>query len=645
MVNSYSANKRAAKSLLTLREMRGRRLAFCICLLVVGLAGLDCSKLTAQESRKLPSLDGSFRLVSVRNADGSEAKGLLIAGDKPIDKDGISDPLIPTPNEGATAVAGEMSSPIRVFGSDMDRALIVVDPINSTGAATTIDEHFADESKDATLILKPCAKVKGKIISSRFFQQPTIVVHYKNQAVARALVDRNGNFEISDLVPGLVYIVRVEGPPGVISSKALRRDFFIGQLEPAQVLDLGKFSFRGLTKITGTVVDEKTGEPIVGAALKCRQRSATVYTDDQGKFSISPLSLTWDYHSKFRRISVLPPKGDTGYVESGHVVEIEQEVAPNGPGPINLEIRLPRSRILRGRIVDAETGKPVQAILTYSNWSCMADKDGNFSLAVGKDRGQLAVLARFKEGYYRLIEIESRVNKIHEFDFADPDFKNLDVEIKLQPSTIDKIPVLMPNDRPASNYQLCGETRIREHRFFTFPKESTDIEKTDLSGEVTLYGLDEPQQRIVMIYKQDESGAYGASRFIDSDNPNMEVYEPIVLEKCASVSGRVADVTDFFIRVFVTYSNGDSGYSRQYNARIEKQDDGKFTVGNLIPNVQYSIAVYTLDDIQNLVARGVAWDYELIEGAPSKLLTIPALNPDQSLDVGDIELPSEQPQR
>ena len=124
MVNSYSANKRAAKSLLTLREMRGRRLAFCICLLVVGLAGLDCSKLTAQESRKLPSLDGSFRLVSVRNADGSEAKGLLIAGDKPIDKDGISDPLIPTPNEGATAVAGEMSSPIRVFGSDMGLSLI-----------------------------------------------------------------------------------------------------------------------------------------------------------------------------------------------------------------------------------------------------------------------------------------------------------------------------------------------------------------------------------------------------------------------------------------------------------------------------------------------------------------------------------------
>jgi uncharacterized GH25 family protein len=113
----------------------------------------------------------------------------------------------------------------------------------------------------------------------------------------------------------------------------MTRTFVIAMLSAAALLD-------GPSTVTGRIVADDTGEPIVNARVRITAvaRSTTVVTDASGRFSFVPPD------GQYRIVAI-----KSGYLR-------QERTVPSAAAPI--EVRLVRAAVVSGRIVD-QTGEPV----------------------------------------------------------------------------------------------------------------------------------------------------------------------------------------------------------------------------------------------------------------------------------------------
>lgn len=175
--------------------------------------------------------------------------------------------------------------------------------------------------------------------------------------------------------------------------------------------------------VFGIVRDIETGEPlgdvpvavsgIYGTTMNHAGFIAT-RTDEQGRYRIEGLPIAPKGTRRYdgNELSVRP--GNLPYIESDHF----QVPVGDGVNPIEFNVELRRAVMVRGRLTEKETGKPVVAEIYYApfetNENCdkfspystaittvaadssryHSDKNGNFRIPVIPGRGIVAVIVR-----------------------------------------------------------------------------------------------------------------------------------------------------------------------------------------------------------------------------------------------------------
>jgi len=156
------------------------------------------------------------------------------------------------------------------------------------------------------------------------------------------------------------------------------------------------------TTIEGRVLTEDTGRPIPGAVIavwaqfgrKPNTGVTKIRADDQGRFRVNP------YPGDRFLPYIFPPEGQP-YLPQ------EAEIAwPKGAIRKEIDFKLPRGVLIRGKVVEEGTGRPVAgaSIQFYpakrarddvygSDASVTSNADGTYQLAVRAGKGHLMVVA------------------------------------------------------------------------------------------------------------------------------------------------------------------------------------------------------------------------------------------------------------
>ena len=170
--------------------------------------------------------------------------------------------------------------------------------------------------------------------------------------------------------------------------------------------------------ITGKITYEDTGEPVPNTKI-------SIWASQEEFGSMSPISGTTDADGKYRMlpkpgirfgVSAFPPSG-TAYMGR----EAETLVWENADTKRNVDIKLPRVTLVKGRVIEKGTGKPVDdATITFEGSSKNAPKnvitgwqatqktnaEGKFTFAVPQGHGTLTV--RKMNSPYVLQTMDSR---------------------------------------------------------------------------------------------------------------------------------------------------------------------------------------------------------------------------------------------
>ena len=164
-------------------------------------------------------------------------------------------------------------------------------------------------------------------------------------------------------------------------------------------------------RIEGVVIDAETERPISGVVISTRSsamKGESVTSDEAGKFVLGSqpkdervflVATVVDSEKHFSSSAILPPASDA---------DREQP----------LRIKLSRGIPIQGRVIDSETGAPVEARITYmpvdyevatspdktmirphSRSSKTTNIDGTFSIPAIQGKGYLAVRAKQSEWY------------------------------------------------------------------------------------------------------------------------------------------------------------------------------------------------------------------------------------------------------
>lgn len=170
--------------------------------------------------------------------------------------------------------------------------------------------------------------------------------------------------------------------------------------------------------ITGKITYEDTGEPVPNTKI-------SIWASQEEFGSMSSISGTTDADGKYRMlpkpgirfgVSAFPPSG-TAYMGR----EAETLVWENADTKRNVDIKLPRVTLVKGRVIEKGTGKPVDdATITFEGSSKNAPKnvitgwqatqktnaEGKFTFAVPQGHGTLTV--RKMNSPYVLQTMDSR---------------------------------------------------------------------------------------------------------------------------------------------------------------------------------------------------------------------------------------------
>jgi len=223
------------------------------------------------------------------------------------------------------------------------------------------------------------------------------------------VTDSDGRFSIRGV--GVERLLRLEISGPTVQSKAI--SVLTKSVSPFQVnngrgsTDWGITLYYGASfthaaaptkPVYGVVKDKDTGQPLAGVRIACNKSAEFVVhgfngieatTDEQGRYRLVGLPK-----GRGNQVVAIPAIGQP-YLSSGLDI-------PDTPGldPVSFDITLKRGVVIEGRVIDKQTGEPLEALVEYHAYR----DNPNLTDAVGFDRSYMD--GRFKTGHdgsYRIV--------------------------------------------------------------------------------------------------------------------------------------------------------------------------------------------------------------------------------------------------
>ncbi len=365
--------------------------------------------------------------------------------------------------------------------------------------------------------------------------------------------------------------------------------------------------------IEGAVRDKDTGKPIAGVTIRARL-SATLGPVDSNPY----LDATTDAEGRYRlvglsresghRLMVLPGPGQP-YLPATRTLR-----AAPGLGPVTADFGLKRGVLIRGRVTDRETGRPVAALVRYGAFvdnpearalrdceyiEVRTADDGSFTLLGLPGRGLLAAKAADleQEGRYVMAAGADRIkgplfgedNYNTEPSAIDPREFNTLAEINpaggagsvvrdlvLDPGKTVTGTFVDPDGKPVKGVSIDNVRGV----WFNVKDLPT--------AQFRIPGFDPKHPRAFFFHHHGKN--LGAAAIFKGDEP-MPV--TVRLQKCATVTGRLVDddglprggwITGHVHRGQLTIKDVGRGFGMQGIGK-----DGRFRMEGVIPGLRIGI--------------------------------------------------------
>jgi RNA polymerase sigma factor (sigma-70 family) len=369
------------------------------------------------------------------------------------------------------------------------------------------------------------------------------------------------------------------------------------------------FTVRPSKPIVGTVCDKKTGKPVAGVRVVCPGMTwdwPNATTDEKGRYRIDGVGKQKEY---------------TFRAGGGRYFEATKFNVPDTQGLAALEVdfELTGGIVVRGRLTDKATGKPVRGQVLYGplvdnpdvkdfpgQGSGGTDEDGWFSVIAIPGPGLLAVRAtdadHYQEAPAGTFHTANGVegNDAQAFVRIDPDPKDekslkCDIAVELGRSLDGK--VVGPDGKPLTGARVAGL-----HSRYSFGQKP---EKLD-GDAFTVAGIGSAEPRALVLAHPEKK--LGGVQVVPAGH--MDPLS-VRLEPTGALVGRVLDGAGkplAGVTVKAGYAFGqtveadgakgrlpkalgfvDSGWMELLNGQAITDKDGRFRITGLVPGLKYRL--------------------------------------------------------
>jgi RNA polymerase sigma factor (sigma-70 family) len=492
----------------------------------------------------------------------------------------------------------------------------------------------------------------GYPIESRFLE--SVHLHGATPIFPASVTDAEGRFQLKGIGRERLVALSFEGPTITRTRVSVRT-------RPGKKIDAamfarnpegGRLTYYGAVfdhtaaptrPIIGVVRDKDTGKPLAGVTI---QSSKFAGNNTSGDGSVRTVT---DKDGKYRLVGMAKAAGnaikaapatDQPYLQS--VREVED--AP-GLEPVTVDFDLKRGVLVKGRVLDKATEKPVFANVQYLPFAdnpryknvpgfavepyLQTGEDGAFQLVALPGRGLLT--ARGWNDHYRMAVGAEKFlkkdrdgdkdeflltapylcppNTVHTLVEINPDEKAVlqICDIVLDPGTMPRGTVVGPDGKPLAGTKVLGLTAYgRWGNWTRAPLKS---------AEFTVYGLDVNEEREVAFFHESKHLAGIVKVSGHAKGPLT-----VKLEPCGVVTGRlVTEDRKPQPDVLLQVAEGVLP-----NAQFQTDKDGRFRIEGLA-----SGAKYTLEVVKNGKSAGRVFAGLTIKAGESK-------------DLGDIQVKPKQ---
>jgi hypothetical protein len=322
--------------------------------------------------------------------------------------------------------------------------------------------------------------------------------------------------------------------------------------------------------IEGVVRDKDTGEPLAGVTLQARLPSALGHrdqdrylrttTDLKGRYRLVGLPREEKHLERWERLLQALPAPGQPYLPAAKTRRTDP-----GLDPVTVDFTLKRAVLIRGRVTDKATGRPVAALVRYGAFvdnphlkeapgfrtsdhdMVRTAEDGSFTLVGLPGRGLLAAKAADREEEGRYVtgagadEIQGprygadhfntepgpcnpyEFNTLAEVNPA-KDAGSIVRDLVLDPGRTVTVTIVDPDGKPVKGASIDGVRGVWLHR------------KDLPTAEFRLTGVDPKHPRWYFVRHRGRN--LGTVVLLKGDEP-MPV--TVRLQKCATITGRVVD--------------------------------------------------------------------------------------------------------
>jgi RNA polymerase sigma factor (sigma-70 family) len=433
------------------------------------------------------------------------------------------------------------------------------------------------------------------------------------------VTDAEGRFELTGVGRERVVEILLQGPTIALARVSVRT-------RPGQAIvattfarnpEGGKLTYYGATfdhaaaparPIVGIVRDRDTGKPLAGVTVQSDKFAGVNVSGD------SSLQAVTDKDGRYRLTGM--PKGVGNAIKAAPApgqpyFQALREVE-DGPGlePVTVDFSLKRGVLVKGRVLDKATGRPVFANVAYvvfadnlrrtaapgftTDHYLQTGEDGSFQLVAFPGRGLLmargwsnhyrmgvgadAIAGKDERGLFHTEPYLQESDTFHRYVEINPaeGAESITCDLSLDPGRMPRGTVVGPDGKALTGAQALGLTAYGHSRNWT---------RTPLDGaDFTVYGLGDGEGREVLFLHAEKKLA-GALRVRGDDRGPLTA----TLEPWGAVTGRLVTAegkpqAGVLLRI--------AGWMLPGNG-LQTDSDGRFRVEGLAPG-----GSYTLDAVQ-----------------------------------------------
>jgi protocatechuate 3,4-dioxygenase beta subunit len=404
-----------------------------------------------------------------------------------------------------------------------------------------------------------------------------------------------------------------------------------------------RFTIGPSKPIVGTVRDKKTGMPISGIRVVVPGRTwnwSGATTDEKGRYRVEGAAKRKDY---------TVAAGGMPYFNSTKMNVPDTE----GLNPITVDFDLERGVVVKGRLTDRATGKPVRGRVNYialddnPNRKDFTDLGKPQAIAVDlgrtDDEGRFTVIAipgpgllcaraddadRFLRAQpapgHKTIFILEHYHAVVPINVSEKDPKSLTYEVALDSGRTVTGLVVGPDGKPLAGSHAAGLSPVFAPSLFEQRKLGTASFKVG--------GLAPPRPRAVVFFHQEKKLAR-VQRFEGDEKGPVTVR----LEPLAALAGRLLDAdgkpaAGLKVTALISVQREDykelpvdllydyPSWSKLTNGEATTDKEGRFRIEGLVPGLKYLINVKDGSEI-----------------LPAYTREVPSLETGKAADLGDLK--------